>query len=52
MEEENDIKEWELEAMWHVQKLLTMSINDILNVHALRLIRRKFGFSCKAFGSL
>ncbi|XP_059457689.1 protein ROOT PRIMORDIUM DEFECTIVE 1 [Corylus avellana] len=42
-EEENAVKEWELEAVLRVKKLLMMSVNGTLHVHALRLIRRELG---------
>jgi hypothetical protein len=42
-EEENAVKEWELEAVRRVKKLLMMSVNGSLGVHALRLIRRELG---------
>jgi len=42
-EEENAVREWELEAVRRVKKLLMMSVNGTLHVHALRLIRRELG---------
>ena len=42
-EEENAVKELELEAVLRVEKLLMMSVNGTLHVHALRLIRRELG---------
>lgn len=42
-EEENAIKACELEAVHRIKKLLMMSVNGSLRVHALRLIRRELG---------
>ncbi|XP_050245099.1 protein ROOT PRIMORDIUM DEFECTIVE 1 [Quercus robur] len=42
-EEERVVKECELEAVQRVKKLLMMSVNGTLGVHALRLIRRELG---------
>lgn len=42
-EEENAIKESELEAVVRLKKLLMLSINGTLHLHALRLIRRELG---------
>ncbi|KAJ7976520.1 protein ROOT PRIMORDIUM DEFECTIVE 1 [Quillaja saponaria] len=42
-EEENAVKEWEMEAVRRLKKLLMMSVNGTLHVHALRLIRRELG---------
>ncbi|KAA8518904.1 hypothetical protein F0562_016322 [Nyssa sinensis] len=42
-EEENVIRELELENVRIIKKLLLMSINGSLHIHALRLIRRELG---------
>lgn len=42
-EEENAVKKWELEAVKRIKKLLMMSVNGSLHVHALRLVRRELG---------
>ncbi|KAF2311956.1 hypothetical protein GH714_027602 [Hevea brasiliensis] len=42
-EEENIIKECELESVRRIKKLLLISRSGILHVHALRLIRRELG---------
>lgn len=42
-EEENVIRECEIDAVRRVKKLLLMSRNGVLRVHALRLIRKELG---------
>ncbi|EOA14707.1 hypothetical protein CARUB_v10027985mg [Capsella rubella] len=42
-EEENVIRECEVDAVRRIKKLLLMSRNGVLRVHALRLIRRELG---------
>ncbi|KAI4300944.1 hypothetical protein L6164_034269 [Bauhinia variegata] len=42
-QEEADVKRQELEAVKRVKKLLMMSVNGTLHIHALRLIRRELG---------
>ncbi|KAK4282011.1 hypothetical protein QN277_013440 [Acacia crassicarpa] len=42
-EEEDAIEQQELEAVRRLKKLLMMSINGTLHIHALRLIRRELG---------
>lgn len=42
-EEENVVKELELENVKLIKKLLLMSVNGTLHIHALRLIRRELG---------
>ncbi|KAE8731482.1 Transcription factor TCP20 [Hibiscus syriacus] len=43
-EEENVVQEYEAELVQRVKKLLMMSRNGTLHVHALRLVRRELGF--------
>ncbi|VVB08087.1 unnamed protein product [Arabis nemorensis] len=42
-EEENVIRECEVDAVKRIKKLLLMSRNGVLRVHALRLIRKELG---------
>ncbi|PON95183.1 Plant organelle RNA recognition domain containing protein [Trema orientale] len=42
-EEDNAVKQWEMEAVRRVKRLLMMSVNGTLRVHALRLVRRELG---------
>lgn len=42
-EEENAMKQCELETVRRVKRLLMMSVNGTLHVHALRLVRRELG---------
>ncbi|XP_041022920.1 protein ROOT PRIMORDIUM DEFECTIVE 1 [Juglans microcarpa x Juglans regia] len=42
-EEENAVKECELEAVYRVKKLLMMSVSGTVRLHALRLIRTELG---------
>lgn len=42
-EEERSTKQWESEAVYRVKRLLKMSLNGTLHVHALRMVRRELG---------
>ncbi|KAF3441415.1 hypothetical protein FNV43_RR15329 [Rhamnella rubrinervis] len=42
-EEENAMKQCELETVLRIKRLLMMSVNGTLHVHALRLVRRELG---------